>query len=379
MKDISKFVLFSCDNQNNICSNKVRKIARDKLLFTYPCESLTECFPYSVHMLPGEYRFDLYGAQGGDARHCNNASLNENSGGKGAHVSGKLIISNPNQIFYFYIGGKGEDQSDEGNISVSRGGYNGGGNGGIDLNPTEYKYPESSAGGGGATDIRLIYSESYDDTESLKSRIAVAAGGGGAVSDSTSRECKFNSNLNNTYLCTDNKVQYDFRGGPGGRLFGYTYNPFTFPPNQTFGNFGRGADGINISTNPGGSIGGSGGGYYGGTCISNLTFRKALEGGGSGGSSYISGYEGCISVRNDTISENKYGLHIHYSNIVFSHPVIHSGLELFEDEYGQNSTGHSNSGSILITCLSDCYFTKTASYNPRIQFFILSFAVMLAK
>ena len=378
MTDISEVVKFSCNHQNIDCSNKVHKIARDKLLFTYPCESTTECFPYRVILLPGLYRFDLYGAQGGDGRQLNIATKNENSGGKGAHVSGKLRISVPNQTFYFYIGGKGEDQLDEGITTVSRGGYNGGGNGGNDIHQNEYLSHESSAGGGGATDIRLIYSETYDDDESLKSRIAVAAGGGGAVSDSTS-ECNISSNLDSPYLCNNYDFQYDFRGGPGGKLFGYTYNPFTFPPNQTFGNFGRGSDGINISKPPGGSIGGSGGGYYGGTCISNETIQEAYEGGGSGGSSYISGYEGCISVKNHTISENKYGLHIHYSNIVFSHPVMHSGLELFEDESGNIIKGHSNSGSILITCLNNCCITKTSSYNPRIQFFILSLSVMLYK
>ena len=379
MADIFNFVSYSCDQKINDCSSKVQKIASNKLLFTYPCESLTDCFPYNVTIRKGIYRIDLYGAQGGDARYHNNKTMNANSGGKGAHVSGNLRISDQNQTLYFYIGGKGEDQSTKGDTIVSRGGYNGGGNGGIDINPQEDYYHESAAGGGGATDIRLEYSKTFDSFESLQSRIAVAAGGGGAVSDTSSQQCIVDVNHDSAYLCLNNDSMpvLDYRGGPAGKLHGYSYSSLVFPPNQTFGNFGRGSDGINISVSSGGSIGGAGGGYFGGTCSTNESIPWAYVGGGSGGCSYISGYNGCITFQKDPKNEINSTPHIHYSNIVFTNTNMHSGLELFTDEYGNNVIGHSNSGSIIITYIRDSYITQTSSFTPNIQLLILSLAIQL--
>ena len=36
--------------------------------FDYPCTSSTSCKPYTVFFFPGKYKFELYGAQGGDGR-----------------------------------------------------------------------------------------------------------------------------------------------------------------------------------------------------------------------------------------------------------------------------------------------------------------------
>ena len=59
---------------------------------------------------------------------------------------------------FLYIGGKGEDQTGNARGSYGVGGYNGGGNGGADTCEDD---PESNAGGGGATDVRLINSQNY--------------------------------------------------------------------------------------------------------------------------------------------------------------------------------------------------------------------------
>ena len=72
---------------------------------------------------------------------------------------------------YLYIGGSGSYS----NYSNQEGGWSGGGKG-----------SKSGASGGGATDIRLI-SGSWSDETSLKSRIIVAGGGGGAYAGETYR------------------------------------------------------------------------------------------------------------------------------------------------------------------------------------------------
>ena len=185
MSDILRHVSYFCENsiQNNDCQSKVTKLESNKLLFEYPCESLTDCYPYKVNFGPGIYRFELWGAQGGDARYWNRVNIRPNSGGKGAFVSGYLKLPYSSS-FYFYIGAKGEDQTGIKKGDFGKGGYNGGGNGGGEEN--DDSYPESSAGGGGATDIRIIH-DSQNEVESLKSRIAVAAAGGGASSNNESQ------------------------------------------------------------------------------------------------------------------------------------------------------------------------------------------------
>ena len=128
----------------------------NSLIFHYPCVSTTECAPYEVIFSPGTYNIELWGAQGGDARFQNTEDLRPDSGGKGAYVSGIIHFIGTTKL-YLYIGGKGQDQIaiDQ---TVSLGGFNGGGNGGVD--PVDTKQPESGAGGGGATDLRFYLGDS---------------------------------------------------------------------------------------------------------------------------------------------------------------------------------------------------------------------------
>ena len=256
----------SIGKRNVIVNNK-------SYIFKYPCENTSFCTPYKLLISPGYYLFELWGACGGNGRYQNNETIREDSGGKGAYVSGKIALTGT-QIFYIYIGGKGEDQYD---IYKNRslGGFNGGGAGGIDLHDT--KNGESSAGGGGATDVRLILGQ---DLESWKSRIIVAAGGGGAVSTDNIRIEK------NRY----------YQGGHGGKLQGNSYLEATKGGTQTSGFFGYGQDGLDISNKKGGSTGGGGGGYYGGTSIKPES-DQTFEAGGAGGSSFISGYQDCNAVK----------------------------------------------------------------------------------
>ena len=305
-------------------------IDNDKAFFPYPCNDTVICSPVTVQLKKGNYKFELWGGQGGNGRFLNLHTINEESGGRAAYVSGDLLLLQTS-LFYLYIGGKGQDQESMDSGVVSEGGYNGGGKGGIDLREEgQNSSPESAAGGGGATDIRLI----KDNTnKALMSRIIVAAGGGGAESNNRSIEQ---------------------RGGYGGILEGKSNHKYNNGGTQTTGNFGFGGEGYSFSYNLGGSIGGSGSGYFGGYIINTTGFENmALEYGGAGGSSFVSGCDGCNAVEynenDEIINSNQQN---HYSGFVFKNIIMKSGDE-YMNKPNNDSTekGHEGSGAVLITYL----------------------------
>ena len=104
----------------------------------------------------GTYKMELWGASGG------NPTSDQYPLGAGAYTSGEINLTKDQEL-YVYVG----------SMSTSAtGGYNGGGNG------YGYENYGMGYGGGGATDIRVV-SGNWNDAESLRSRIMVAAGGGG--------------------------------------------------------------------------------------------------------------------------------------------------------------------------------------------------------
>lgn len=103
----------------------------------------------------GWYKIELWGASGGNTT---SETGEVRAGGKGAYTSG-LIYLVENQKLYFYIGGT---------TTNSSGGANGGGKG-----------AGKGMGGGGSSDVRTK-SGAWDNNDSLKTRLMVAAGGGGA-------------------------------------------------------------------------------------------------------------------------------------------------------------------------------------------------------
>lgn len=125
----------------------------------------------------GIYKIELWGAQGGGSYYNYGTYLSPGyekvgdyiEGGNGSYTSG-LISLNENSSLIIYVGGLGNDYSSVNYGSRPSGGYNGGGRGG-------YAY-QIAAGGGGATDVRLT-TGSWNNFESLKSRIMVAGAGGG--------------------------------------------------------------------------------------------------------------------------------------------------------------------------------------------------------
>ena len=253
--------------------------------FDYTGKSQEFIAPYK-----GIYKVELWGASGG---------YTEIEGNYGAYTSGEIELKK-NQKLYLYVGSQGESINYEYTTDTIYNPFNGGGRG---------KHQGRSftkriwGSGGSATDIRLT-AGNWDDFESLKSRIMVAgAGGGGHYYDENASH----------------------QGGAGGGLVGYNGDWNT--NNNTWGTYGYGG----TQTEPGYclceenthctkdwkyaagkfGIGGFGyGGFYDGYTYSGG--GSGYFGGGSslhvqsagGGSSYISGHKGCVSIDKNSTSDN---------------------------------------------------------------------------
>ena len=141
---INKFVKFDVLDT----TLAIKKFTETYKSFTlmYPCSSIYKCTPYKLHLCPGAYKFECWGARG---LH----NLLEHTA-RGAYTKGYLSFIKPMHL-YVYIGATGFFNAVEG----------------VEKNNAGYP-------GGGATDIRLETSTNWYDLQSLTSRIMVAAGGG---------------------------------------------------------------------------------------------------------------------------------------------------------------------------------------------------------
>ena len=244
----------------------------------------------------GTYTIQLWGAEGGG-----------NAGGKGGYVRGDITLEK-DDILYIYVG----QHYPHGVTYASA--FNGGGL--VQAEPgTSYGLPNRYSTGGGATDVRLV-SGNWNNFESLKSRIMVAGGGGGGY-----------ENYNYLY------------GGAGGGLKGSngtmgSSGGVTISYGGTQISGGQGGTGTNTNGFPGGfGYGGSatkkylaagGGGYYGGgtSGVSNST-----AGTGAGGSSFISGHNGCNAIDEASIQSQiiHTGQSNHYSGYTFTNTKMVDG------------------------------------------------------
>ena len=215
----------------------------------------------------------MAGAQGGSLV-STNTQYGKSIGGKGAKTSGYIYLT-ANEKLYFYVGGEGKTSTSN---TYIEGGYNGGGKG----HSVSDVYPGAS--GGGATDVRLT-SGTWNDTKSLISRIMVAAGGGGASISSN----KYSDGAAGGGLLGE-KPRYTSVALYGTTLSGGQADT-SLTNNGTSGTFAVGGNGGADAT------GGGGAGYYGGAGASQ---GSATNPGGSGGSSYISGYAGVNSIKEST-------------------------------------------------------------------------------
>lgn len=277
-------------------------------LFNYPYNGTVQMF---VAPMSAEYFFEAWGASGG----FGHRNLAKRAGGKGAYTSGKIHLDQGDTI-YIYTGGVGNDAASCGRFCGGLGGWNGGAKGGDDSNKDAQ--PDSAGGGGGATDFRL--------SSNLNDRIMVAGAGAGG--------------------------SYGYLGLPGNGLSGQGSS-------QISGHrFGIGQTGF---TQTSGS-GGGGGGYWGG--LSN----QAASGQGFGGSSFVSGHLGAISVISNSSTTPRVASDLstsctpelaasdpacseHYSDYIFYDTTILSGAEQITSPAGAATTGHTGHGYARITMI----------------------------
>jgi len=236
---------------------------------------------------------------------------------------------------FLYLGGEGSND------------INGSFNGGGGLTAGQDKWGRS---GGGATDIRLV-SSNWNDFNSLKSRIMVAAGGGGA-NDRNYTE------TGTPYGCGNGGFGGSLTGGNGVHVPNSDSEGWfclTYGATQTFGGTGIEYKNGGTTTYNSGCFGsailyeaisqaGGGGGYYGGA-------NSIVHCGGSGGSSFISGYSGCNAIKESSTESNivHSGSPNHYSGYVFTNSVMVAGNAIITSPTGGTEIGHNGNGYCVIS------------------------------
>lgn len=302
-------------------------IAGNEYVFGYPCgDSPGNCAPYEIYIKPGKYLFEAWGSAG--------IHQGTSKSGLGGYSSGILKIKNKLKVYALI-----------GSTSI----FN------IIKDPytaiTEYP-------GGAATDIRLSYDEktSWYDPVSLRSRIFIAGGGGssewiGSIGGN-------GGGLNGTRGYSD--CNYDGKVCPSIITTGGTQLSGGFASKyQMFGDEpGYGINGtfgisIRLKTEMGG-IGGSG--YYSGASLTRA-------GAGGGGSSFISGYPGCIALKSSD-SDEPSDSNVHFSKFKFSSAKMIVGNNTMPLYSSKNSEGIGNKhrGALRITILSNLY-DETQDYH----------------
>ena len=253
------------------------------------------------------------------------------------------IELNEGDILYFYVGEHPENKS-------TVGGYNGGGNGntGSDSNGTQTGYA-----GGGATDVRLI-NGNPTDFDSLKTRIMVAAGGGGTgiwekgPSYGTKGDAGGISGYDGS--SSDSRYANDYIG-LGATQTSAGQGKTTFNVIVNAGGFGYGGYNNLREANLGGSAGGSG--YYGGGASTRG------HGSGGGGSSFISGHTGCIAIDYTLSTSSSNIVHLTSGDIsifsyngneyIFNNTIMIDGHTSMTSPTGTIEVGHIGNGYARIT------------------------------
>lgn len=272
-------------NKNEIVSSSV--VVDSVLNYAYTGSA------QNVELLPGKYKFEVWGAQGG-------YRSSSSYGGKGGYSVGTIALTE-NTKFFIYVGGSG-------NTGGTSGGFNGGGS------------RSTYNGGGGGTDFRI-------GTDSLYARVIVAGGGG---SDGATNK----TGLYGGGTSGGSASQSYGSGGQGGTATsgGAGYSSGSSTP----GSFGKGGQGYYNSSGYGGA---GGGGWYGGAG-SYPDGSGDDDRGGGGGSGYVYTSSTASNYPSGCLLSSKYYL-IDASTIEgnASIPATSSGTE----------TGHSGNGYARIT------------------------------
>ena len=332
---IKNFVKTSLKNSSKGKVNETIQTHKS-LVLNYPCSKSDDCTPYVLELSKAVYKFECWGSKGGTWDRVSTAGL-------GGYTSGILYVPKPT-TFFVYIG----------NIGI----FNAAPITGLDA--------LSQGLPGGATDVRLNYSENWYDNYSLISRIMVAAGGG---SSEWSQSIGGNggtlnggtSSFDSTYICQGGTQTSGSKCSPIPSIYGQMY--------PTSGTFGIAGVVIPISSDSFvldyGGFGG--GGYYGGT-----SYPYAYA--GSGGSSFISGHRGCKAVKNQSFLIEHTEDSLHYSGLVFMNTTMIPGNETMPLPTSTSSKGTwDDVGAFRITLLQFQYACTCKLFlKPIYKVFILS-------
>lgn len=283
----------------------------------------------------GDYKIECWGAQG--------SNMLDKVGGKGGYCKGTVNLSN--RTIYIYVG-------------AQSGGFGGGG---VTIESERNNYFGND--GGGATDIRLVQGNTYKDFNSLKSRIIVAAGGGGANHRTKEGEDPrwgqgdggYGGGLNGgNGKRDDTAISWNSPNLPYVVLtYGATqktggYQSYSYKKNGQFGDYNiktdtRGKFGYSFSAPESFVQSGGGGGYYAGCAGGHV--------GASGGSSFISGYSGCDAISESSTEQAivHTGQPNHYSGLVFTDTQMIDGANVMPSPNGGTEIGHSGDGACIIS------------------------------
>ncbi|MCI8545536.1 MAG: hypothetical protein HFH09_04855 [Bacilli bacterium] len=346
-----KYVItYRANYQGNIIEEERTIEVIDPITYEYAYTGKEQQF---IAPTNGVYRTELWGAQGGSISgkaYKQDGSVRANNltytGGKGAYARGNIILGMGTNL-YIYVGGTPEENT---SLTASSGTTIGGYNGGASISAGQNAY---GVGGGGATDIRLT-NGSWNDFNGLKSRIIVAAGGGGAnfrnegYGEGNGGEGGTLNGLNGyqalvegSYFRNDYPNGYQIGLGAtqtkGGALEKHLLNG-DVQKQSANGTFG----GLNASE----IQSGGGGGYYSGA--------SAAHGGAGGGSSFISGMSGCNAISENATIDNltHTGQAKHYSGYTFENNIMKSGKEAMPTFDGSETmVGNEGNGYVKITAL----------------------------
>jgi len=290
------------------------------------------------------YKIQCWGASGGD-------SPNGGIGipGKGGYSKG-IISLVKDKILYVYIGEQGTNSYTD---TPNRGGWNGGGYGNVNTNFG------ACSGGGGATDIRLIRhteDDGWSGINSLRSRVIVAAGGGGCKTENGNA---INGGYGGGFIGekspSNDRYPDDENSATGGTQTQGGIDPITRNPSFQPGMYNKVISGAIILSGTFGCAnipearefwgGGGGGGWYGGGIGHGQ--------GGSGGSSFVSGMDGCVAMSQDGTQDSN----INYQTIdgieyKFSSATTINGGSVMPAPRGGTETGHYGNGYCIITWFS---------------------------
>lgn len=305
--EVSSIMIYDKDiEQNGINQNTVAIYEKVYSIDQYRenFNGTDSCEEWTVPM-DGEYQLELWGAQG--------ASLGTGEGGKGAYVSGNIKLTKGDK-YYLCVGKQGTKTT-------------------------------NLANGGNSTDIRLLYSGDVNSFDSLKSRVMIAAGGGGGYNaiggaGGTTIGLTSSTSINGIH---NPKGGTQSKGGEKATNMTTATDSNTMSyTNGSNGTFGK------KSTASSGATGGNG--YFSGGAISN-------QGGAAGGSSYISGHEGVDSITKTSTATAivNTGSNIHYSGMKLLSTKMITGKAMMpsSSDVNEKTIGQSGDGHLRITYISN--------------------------